>query len=321
MQKFWKLVKIWQSYRELKGGNFSLRHSVVWVWQPAGMGVTDGTGKEMETKRGCAWERKWEWIVWRRRDRIEKDISAHLYWETTQLILTVAELRRTASVRLFRNWVGQFAHSSVADWCDCYDHIARAFVFLQWNCRARVGEVEVLVVAVEIVVRRQRFVANFHLRKHSPPMFGLCQLSRGYMRIIRLFWEKNIILKYVRRFISHVTTSEIIVKLFWNNSRRGCVWNKTPKLFQNNFISHVTIVNYGITGQRPRPPISTTFATSLILSNELVSIINCRQNSRCDLTTWFCTVSYTLSRENSTGRHQSFCTVNKFKSLFIFYCS
>ena len=27
MQKFWKLVKIWQSYRELKGGNF-LGHSV-----------------------------------------------------------------------------------------------------------------------------------------------------------------------------------------------------------------------------------------------------------------------------------------------------
>ena len=28
MQKFWKSVKIWQSYRELNGGNF-LRHSVV----------------------------------------------------------------------------------------------------------------------------------------------------------------------------------------------------------------------------------------------------------------------------------------------------
>ena len=27
MQKFWKSVKIWQSYREFKGGNY-LRHSV-----------------------------------------------------------------------------------------------------------------------------------------------------------------------------------------------------------------------------------------------------------------------------------------------------
>ena len=29
MQKVWKSVKIWQSYREYKGGNFFLRHSVV----------------------------------------------------------------------------------------------------------------------------------------------------------------------------------------------------------------------------------------------------------------------------------------------------
>jgi len=29
VQKFWKSVKIWQSYREFKGGNLSLRHSVV----------------------------------------------------------------------------------------------------------------------------------------------------------------------------------------------------------------------------------------------------------------------------------------------------
>ena len=28
VQKFWKSVKIWQSYRELKGGNFFLRHSI-----------------------------------------------------------------------------------------------------------------------------------------------------------------------------------------------------------------------------------------------------------------------------------------------------
>ena len=28
VQKFWKSVKIWQSYREFKGGNFFLRHSV-----------------------------------------------------------------------------------------------------------------------------------------------------------------------------------------------------------------------------------------------------------------------------------------------------
>ena len=29
MQKFWKTVKIWQSFRQLKGGNFFLRRSVV----------------------------------------------------------------------------------------------------------------------------------------------------------------------------------------------------------------------------------------------------------------------------------------------------
>jgi len=29
-QKVWKSVKIWQSYREYKGGNFFLRHSVVY---------------------------------------------------------------------------------------------------------------------------------------------------------------------------------------------------------------------------------------------------------------------------------------------------
>ena len=29
VQKFWKSVKIWRSYREFKGGNFFLRHSVV----------------------------------------------------------------------------------------------------------------------------------------------------------------------------------------------------------------------------------------------------------------------------------------------------
>ena len=29
VQKVWKSVKIWQSYREYKGGNFFLRHSVV----------------------------------------------------------------------------------------------------------------------------------------------------------------------------------------------------------------------------------------------------------------------------------------------------
>ena len=28
VQKFWKSVKIWQSYRQFKGGNFFLRHSV-----------------------------------------------------------------------------------------------------------------------------------------------------------------------------------------------------------------------------------------------------------------------------------------------------
>ena len=28
MQKFWKSGKIWQSYREFKGGKFFLRHSV-----------------------------------------------------------------------------------------------------------------------------------------------------------------------------------------------------------------------------------------------------------------------------------------------------
>jgi len=29
MQKFWKSVKIWQSYREFKGGNFFLKHVIV----------------------------------------------------------------------------------------------------------------------------------------------------------------------------------------------------------------------------------------------------------------------------------------------------
>ena len=34
MQKFWKSVKIWQSYREFKGGTFFLRHSVyMWILQ------------------------------------------------------------------------------------------------------------------------------------------------------------------------------------------------------------------------------------------------------------------------------------------------
>ena len=28
VQKFWESVKIWQSYREFKGGNYFLRHSV-----------------------------------------------------------------------------------------------------------------------------------------------------------------------------------------------------------------------------------------------------------------------------------------------------
>jgi len=28
VQKFWKSVKIWQSYRQFNGGNFFLRHSV-----------------------------------------------------------------------------------------------------------------------------------------------------------------------------------------------------------------------------------------------------------------------------------------------------
>jgi len=28
VQKFWKSVKIWQSCKEFKGGNFYLRHSV-----------------------------------------------------------------------------------------------------------------------------------------------------------------------------------------------------------------------------------------------------------------------------------------------------
>jgi len=31
VQKFWKSVKSWQSYRQFKGGNFFLRHSVLLV--------------------------------------------------------------------------------------------------------------------------------------------------------------------------------------------------------------------------------------------------------------------------------------------------
>jgi len=39
VQKFWKSVKIWKSYREFKGGNF-LRHIISITWQPICRGNT-----------------------------------------------------------------------------------------------------------------------------------------------------------------------------------------------------------------------------------------------------------------------------------------
>ena len=78
--------------------------------------------------------------------------------------LTVAVLRRrTASIRLLWYRLGKLSYSPVTDRSDCDDDVAGSFVFLHRNRGARVGEVEVLVVAVEIVVGRQRFVTNFHL--------------------------------------------------------------------------------------------------------------------------------------------------------------
>jgi len=42
-------------------------------------------------------------------------------------------------------------------------------MLLQRHCRARVGEVEVLVFAVEVVVSRQRLVPDLHLSDtHTP---------------------------------------------------------------------------------------------------------------------------------------------------------
>jgi len=34
VQKFWKSVKIWQSYREIKGGNF-FETQCTWLWTDA----------------------------------------------------------------------------------------------------------------------------------------------------------------------------------------------------------------------------------------------------------------------------------------------
>ena len=39
MQKFWKSVKIWQSYREFEGGTFFLRHSVHTLYPSTAMSV------------------------------------------------------------------------------------------------------------------------------------------------------------------------------------------------------------------------------------------------------------------------------------------
>ena len=39
VQKFWTSVKVWQSYKQLKGRNFFLRHNVVWHWLTFGWRV------------------------------------------------------------------------------------------------------------------------------------------------------------------------------------------------------------------------------------------------------------------------------------------
>ena len=50
VQKFWKSVKIWQSYGEFKGGNYFLRHSVYYIvpkswldWLSLWVSVSDGS--------------------------------------------------------------------------------------------------------------------------------------------------------------------------------------------------------------------------------------------------------------------------------------
>ena len=82
-------------------------------------------------------------------------------------ILTAAVLRRAATVRLFRDRLGKFADSSVADRSDGDYNVAGSLVLLQRNRRARVGKIEVLIFAVEIVIRRQRLVTNLHLRMRN----------------------------------------------------------------------------------------------------------------------------------------------------------
>ena len=105
-------------------------------------------------------------------------------------ILTVAIRRRVASVRFLGDGLGKFPDSSVADRRDRHHDVSGAFLFLERNGRTRVGEVEILVVTVEIVVRRQRLVSNFHLST-SPfdtPTFEFEQLLGGVWRDCR--WLK-----------------------------------------------------------------------------------------------------------------------------------
>jgi len=48
-------------------------------WQQEGLGISDGTGKEMAIKPGWAWEREWEWTIGNVREWDWKDIPAYLY--------------------------------------------------------------------------------------------------------------------------------------------------------------------------------------------------------------------------------------------------
>ena len=98
--------------------------------------------------------------------------------------------------------------------------------------------------------------------------------SRNYFKIISQTYCSSQI------FSNMFTVTKIILKQFYLSFRHGHMWNKTLKLFQNTFISHVT------TGLATMPTTAVHYwMLTLTLTTSKVDeeIIFCKRNGLCHL--------------------------------------
>ena len=90
VHKVWKSINIWQSYREFKGGNFFMRHSVVLKTTPPPISQLVQVNSVLQKE--SSWQRKFAGLydlLFKRTANIHKAISELLYFAQLCLFLLV----------------------------------------------------------------------------------------------------------------------------------------------------------------------------------------------------------------------------------------